>query len=421
MPSANSLTLAAPRQHLRQLALIRSLLLGALWLALLVGSWLYPINSGLLLAVLCCMSLLQLATLLRLKKPLPVTETEFFTQLLLDILGLSLWFYASGGATNPFISYLLVPVCIAAATLPWRYTWAISLLSIAAYSGLLFFYRAFPLFAVEHQHQHSPVSWHILGMWFNFFISTSLITYFVVKMANNLRAQQETLSQLREDELRNQQLMAIATLAAGTAHEINTPLNTMALLLTELQAEHNNQPGLSGDLELLSQQVNHCAAVLKKLVSDASSATQGNFTAQPLQIFCEAVIDRWQLLRPGVQFQLDLSGELLAQEVRLDPRLEQAIINLLNNAADASPQPIGIAIAGSAGNMTWTISDSGAGLAPELAANMGTLPVSTKAHGLGIGMVITQATLKHYGGSISQTANTPCGTITRLTIPLQPQ
>ena len=129
-------------QHLRQLTIIRSLLLMVLWGCLMACAWLtmLPLPYYSMVVVLGVLSVVHGLTFLRLKNPLVVTNVEFFIQLLLDVICLNALFYLSGGATNPFVSYLLVSICISAATLPWRFTWLISALCIIAYSFLLFFH-----------------------------------------------------------------------------------------------------------------------------------------------------------------------------------------------------------------------------------------------------------------------------------------
>ena len=357
-------------------------------------------------------------TYLRLKNLLVVTEWEFFYQLLIDVICLNTLFYFSGGANNPFISYLLVPICISAATLPWRFTWFITSLCLCAYSLLLFFHVNLPIFEISHHHE-STLSWHILGMWFNFFISAILITYFVVKMAKTLREQNELLNKLREDELRNEQLMAVAMLAAGAAHEINTPLSTMTVLLSELRAEYKTNEKLLLDLELLSTQVNQCAKTLKKIVHDSSAASIGHFKQQPVKEFCEQVLDRWQLFRPTVQFSYLFSEGFAEKNIVADPRIEQAIINLLNNAADANPKAcVTITIGCMDNTLVWKILDEGSGIDSNIQAELGKNVVSTKKHGLGLGMLLSNATLKNYGGSVTQIAQLPRGTLTELRLPL---
>lgn len=410
------------RKHLSQLTFIRSILLVALWASLGLAVKFEQINlsSTYLVWVLMALSVIHLLTLIRLTNTLRVTQVEFFVQLLIDVISLSALFYLSGGANNPFISYLLIPICIAATTLPWRYTWLITSLCLINYTLLLFFYVRFPIFEMGQQHQHHEnTNWHIIGMWFNFSLSAILITYFVVKMARALQENTKILSSMREDELRNQQLMAVAMLAAGAAHEMNTPLSTMTILLSELQDEHQQNSSLIADLDILNQQVKHCAKTLKELVQDSSEANQGKFKQQEIKAFCDSIINRWQLMRPNVNFYFDIK-DINNETITQDPRLDQAIINLLNNAADASPENIAINVYCNNNQLIWKIIDSGKGISDQLESKLGKMMLSTKDQGLGIGLLLAHATIKHYGGNLSQTPNKPSGTITELRLPLTP-
>lgn len=421
-PSPNNFAVNAPTQHLRQLIIIRSLLLCFFWCIFLASFWVNHLHLPYeaVFIVLCAFTAIHVVTILRLRSKGEVTPVEFFIQLAIDVICLNFLFYFSGGATNPFVSYLLVPVCISAATLSWRFTWLITALCIAAYSILLFFYVSLPIFSMEHIHGNSKLNWHILGMWFNFFVSAILITYFVVKMARSLRYQENILNQLREDELRNEQVIAVATLAAGAAHEINTPLSTMTVLLSELRSEHHNNPELLCDLNLLSQQVAHCANTLKQMVQDSSAATQSHYKQKNLKKYCISIIDRWQLMRPAIHFTTNFAGKISQQPITYDSRLDYAIINLLNNAADASPQKVTIDISTDKNTLHWRIIDEGDGIDITLLKSLGKEPVTTKTFGLGLGMLLSHATIKRYGGSVIQTPNTPQGTITEIILPIQP-
>jgi two-component system, sensor histidine kinase RegB len=420
MKSSHHFGIDAPTQHLRQLTIIRSLLLCFFWCSFIASFWVdsMQLPYGAVAIVLCALSAIHAYTYLRLKRARAVTQFEFFIQLLLDILCLNLLFYFSGGATNPFISYLLVPVCISAATLPWHFTWFITALCVIAYSVLLFFHVSLPIFVIDHAHGNAQLSWHVIGMWFNFFISAALITYFVVKMARSLRHQETMLNQLREDELRNEQVIAVATLAAGAAHDINTPLSTMTVLLSELRDEYKNSPSLLTDLTLLSQQVAFCASSLKQMVQDASAATQGQLKPQTLKNYCNSIIDRWQLMRPAIQFTTQFSEAVTEQSIAYDSRLDFAIINLLNNAADASPQKITLVISTDKNFLYWKIIDEGNGIDHALARRLGKEPVSTKTTGLGLGMLLSHATINRYGGQVIQTHNAPQGTVTDIILPI---
>ncbi|RZK01219.1 MAG: hypothetical protein EOO43_24865 [Flavobacterium sp.] len=189
-------TTDASRKQLAQLTLIRSILLFVLWISFIFAVEVEQIevSSDNLLKILIIFSSIHVLTFLRLKNSLPITELEFFIQLLLDVTCLSILFYFSGGANNPFISYLLIPIFISATTLPWRYTWLITITCLICYALLLFFYVHLPIFEAPHHHDESRPNWHIIGMWFNFSLSAILITYFIVKMARTLQEQSKILS-----------------------------------------------------------------------------------------------------------------------------------------------------------------------------------------------------------------------------------
>lgn len=416
------LPLATPVQHLRHLVVIRTLVLTCLYVGTALSFWFTntPLPYAAILLILVILSAINLLTFFRLKRELPVTDIEFFTQLLIDIIGLSLLFFCSGGANNPFVFYFLVPICISAATLPWSYTWAITLLCIASYSTLLFFHIPLPALS-PHNHHHvntQAINLHILGMWVNFFISAVLITYFVVRMARDLRHQDQLLNQRREDELRDDQLMAVATLAAGTAHELGTPLSTMKVLLNELRSEYEENIALQQDLQLLTAQVDQCTLTLRQLVDKAEQTKDGNFSEQDISVFCKSIIDRWQVMRPEVTFHIELAADSQKTRHAFHPTIAQSIINLLNNSADANPEGIAIRIQWNTSEMIWQIEDNGPGVPLELSNQLGKAFVTTKGHGLGLGLFLTHATINRYGGQVRLYNRKPQGTLTELTLPL---
>ena len=138
--------LTAAKTNLQRLALVRLIVItGELAATIYAFGWLRaPLHYTWLFAVICVYAAVTIFTFWRLGRPWPVTDAEFFAQLLFDVGSLSALLYASGGATNPFVSYYLVPLSIAAAVLPWRYTASLALICVAAYSALLFIYVPLP-------------------------------------------------------------------------------------------------------------------------------------------------------------------------------------------------------------------------------------------------------------------------------------
>src|SRR5690606_18852326 len=292
---------------------------------------------------------------------------------------------------------------------------------IGSYTLLLFFFVPLPVLSPEHGHHAENTYFtdlHVLGMWANFFISAILITYFVVRMAQDLRHQDQLLTQRREDQLRDEQLMAVATLAAGTAHEMGTPLSTMKILLNEMRVEYKEPLTLQEDLQTLTAQVEDCADTLHRLAEKAEQTKTGDFSEQSVRSFCHATIERWQIIRPEATFEIEMDDELPEIFFTFHPTIAQSIINLLNNAADANCIDIVIQIHWSKRALTWRIEDNGPGVPLELADQLGQAFFSTKGKGLGLGLFLSQATLSRYGGEVRLYNRKPKGTVTELVLPL---
>ena len=412
--------LTAAKANLQRLALVRAVLVVVESAAIVYGYfWLHAaLPYPLLIGVVMLLAVAFGMTLWRLRQPWPVTDAEFFVQLLLDVLAHGVLLYASGGATNPFISYFLVPLTIAAAVLPWRYTTALAVISLALYTGLLFFFVPLPLFApMAMHHDDATLNPHVFGMWCNFALSSALITYVVVRMANTVREQQRELNLRREQALHNEQLLAVATLAAGTAHELGTPLTTMTVLLDEMASD---DAGLNADIALLKRQVQTCRATLKRLVSTAESHRLQQLRTQRIDEFIAEVLERWHVMRPDARYRWPaVVGH--APTLRVDDALQQAIINLLDNAADAGDAAVELSLEWDDAQITMRIRDNGPGLAHEIAEQLGKPFVTGKKHGLGLGLFLSHATVERCGGDIRLYNHPDGGTEALLRLPIAEQ
>jgi two-component system sensor histidine kinase RegB len=329
----------------------------------------------------------------------PVTDVELFIHLCVDTLGFSAVLYFSGGANNPFISYLLVPLCISAATLPWAYTWLLGALGFGAYSFLLF--NFIPLEAIapmQHQHSAAPNT-HILGMWANFLVSALLITYFVFKMAHSLRQREAELANSREHRLQDDQLLAVASLAAGTAHELGSPLSTMKIILEDFDDQRLDDDSRS-DINTLNQQLDHCRDILASLVNTARGLSEGQINTTTVASYLASLRERWQVMRPDCDLHISQQATLSEVMLKLDGTVSQAILNLLNNAADASMVFVELDVSIDEADLVFAISDRGPGLSAEQAEIMSKAFVSSKGKGRGLGLFLSNATANRYGGEL---------------------
>ncbi len=408
------------RHQLLQLSYIRTVTIfgqSGLLLYLFFGLHV-SLNFWLIAFALLAMALLNLLSLLRLNSPLPLTQLEFFFQLVADVAFYVCLLYQMGGVGNPFSALLLIPLIISATSLPRHYTWLTALLVTISYSLLMQFFIPINLPDTGHQHQaNAMLNLHMAGMWINFILTAALITWFVVNIRENLQRQELKLNRARESSLRNHQLLSLATMAAGTAHEIGTPLATMRVLLHEMKLDHSDDTELLDDIEILQAQVENCSDRLKHL-AESVQQEQKEARVLPAEQFFHEILERWHLLRPTASFNppvIDLQGQ---PSVFSSIPLQQAFINLLNNAADASDQPLQIQLTSDVQQIVFTIHDQGPGIPLEQAESLGSPFVTTKGKGLGIGLFLTASALDSYGGEVCLFNHPEGGTLTEVKLPL---
>lgn len=404
--------LSASRHNLRRLILIRVLVLaaqaGSVGLAYLTG--LMPLPWLALSFTLSLSAMLCLGAALRLRMQWPVTDLEYAGHLACDLIIHSLLLYFTGGPTNPFVSYYLVPLTIAAATLPRVHTVMLAGLALAAYTLLVGWYDPTTL-PPEHR-----ATLLIYGMWLSFALAAALITFFVGRMAGELRRQEIFQATRREESMRDQQLLAVATQAAGAAHELGTPLATMSVLITELRQEHDD-PLLQEDLAVLQEQVKLCKDTLQQLVRAAEADRMQAVTEQSAAAWLETTLNRWHLMRPEASYRYEILGTGSMPRLAPAPDLTQSLLNLLNNAADACPDDLDIFLDWDVEELCISIHNHGEGVPLAIAEQLGKPFFTTKGKGFGLGLFLSQASVTRAGGSVKLYNHEEGGTLTELHLP----
>jgi two-component system sensor histidine kinase RegB len=429
--------------HLRRLATLRGIAIGA-QVAALALAWFVlgmPLPWLPLVATVAAEVIFALLAWVRLGSARPVSNPELFLQLCLDVLALAVLLYFSGGSTNPFISLFLLPLVIAAATLPRGYTWGMAALATACYTLLMKYYVPLPHpmpggmeHAREMEHDmggmagmpgmsgmsgDSIFNLHVIGMWLGFVLSAVIIAWFVVRMAHAVRERDAALARAREDTLRNERIIALGTLAASAAHELGTPLSTMAVVIGELGHDTDLPQDWQDSLALLDGQVRNCRRILDKMLDDTQAAKQ------PLDAFIAETLDEWRLLRPATTCEYQAGDLRDAELASFDNALRPALLNLLNNAADASPERIEViarieTAAGREGReLVLTINDHGPGLTPEAAERAGSAFFTTKQEGRGLGLFLANATLERMGSKVRLFNREGGGATTVVTLPIR--
>ncbi len=388
---------------LRNFTLIGLLLL-MLWSELGLGVKLPWLEMGITLFLLAG---LNAFTAWRLKQGSPVRPPEILTQLMADMAGLTVLLLYTGGWANPFVSLLFLPVVLAALLLPDRMAWLTGALALGAYSLLAYIH--IPLNIPPEKAFYL----HISGMWFNFAASVLLVLYFVLRLRNRLRQRDQEIADYREETLRNEQVLAVALTAASAAHELGTPLNTMALINDQLLAEADG--ATREDLQLMQSQIARCKTLLKDLSRTAQSRPRAE--SIPADRHLARLVEEWRLLRPSVAAGVTWTGSAPAPRIQPPVSLDQSLLNLLDNAANVSGDAVQLEASLANNGLRIDILDKGPGPAPALSALAE--PGKSNRGGLGLGLFLTNASIERLGGHVSLSNRSGGGACVSVWVPMQ--
>lgn len=338
------------------------------------------------------------------------SNAEAFAHLAVDVGALA-WLLAwSGGAANPFTSLFLLPIVFAALALPLRWTWAVAALCALGYLLAAVFGQPLP-----HRHGAGDgFDLHLAGMAVNFLVSVAALLYFLTAMLAALRRREHELSLLRERFARNEGIVALATHAASVAHELNTPLGTMTLMLDDLIDDGHGE-ALDAEHRTLRELVDVCRDRVREL---AVPAGEGSGEASS-RVQIDRVVARWQLVRPTVAL---VRLGTLDGGTPVDAAIGHLLLALLNNAADAG-EAVGIArvdlrLDRQGDWLHGEIRDYGAGFGDAQPFLPSRGFGSSKPHGLGVGLALSHATVERMAGELSVHRSDGPGVCVRFRLPL---
>ncbi|HUL77787.1 MAG TPA: ATP-binding protein [Vicinamibacteria bacterium] len=340
----------------------------------------------------------------------------------LDTLLLSGLLQASGGAYNPFSVIYLVNITLAAVVLGTRWTWFLAALSVGCY-GLLFAAHV-PL---EHMgHQGGELTIHLEGMWVAFSVAAVLTAYFVVKLSIAIERRDAAMAAMRDRVARNERLASVTTLAAGAAHELGTPLATIAVASRELERSIRALPEayarpLVEDASLIRSELDRCRAILDRLFASAGQA-QGE---TPVEVRAADLIGDLVAAVPALcRPRLRLADPVVGQPVTV-PRnaLLQVGQSLLQNAFEAGDGPVTLVVDTAGSCLRLSVRDEGPGMAQEVLSRVGEPFFSTKppGQGLGLGVFIARTLSGQMGGRLNLESRPGWGTTATVEIPLRPR
>ncbi len=421
----SSVTFSGSTRILRQLYFLRNITITFVTVMTMMAFFGLKINLPVipLSIIILIMAVTNLITRIFIDSGKPVTEKLIFFQLLLEIFSFSLILYFAGGATNPFTFFYLIPLAISATVIPGLSTWILTSLTVILYSLLLKYYVPLSYNMMDHQTgmaSDGQFSQHVSGMWFGFLVSAILVTWFITYLSKELKQREQAIADARQRELRDQQMVTLGTLAAGTAHELGTPLASLAIIAGEITNGYSEKsdPELFENQAILRNQIQRCKKILSVLSDSTGESRADEGYLMPVVDFFDQVFNRWHEQRPDTHYIKKVDSLQTSFQLLFDKTISQALINLLNNAADASNDPIEIHAAIDKHQLLIEIQDNGGGFSEEQIAMAGEVSFSNKPDGMGIGLFLAITTIRRSGGSIEFQHRQSGGTSTfvRLTL-----
>ena len=352
-----------------------------------------------LVLVLAALVVVNLASLSLLQQRRTITNSELLVALLLDVAALTTQLYLSGGATNPFVSLFLLQVVLGAILLGRWSTWALVVVTCGAFALLM---RRFRPLDLPISLASDPFGLHIVGSLACFALVAVLLVLFVTRISGNLRARDAYVADMRQRAADQDHILQIGLLASGAAHELGTPLASLAVIL----GDWRRMPRLAGDAELaqdmaeMQAEVERCKAIVTGILMSAGEARGEAPEITSVHGFFADLVDYWRA-RGTTPLAYD---NVFGVDVPIvsDTALKQVICNVLDNAAEVSPHGIGLVVERDGDAIRLCVRDSGPGFAPDMLANLGKPYQSTKQRpGGGLGLFLVVNVMRKLGGSVA--------------------
>lgn len=324
--------------------------------------------------------------------------------MMLDTVLLTALFLVTGGSANPFTVLYLVQIALSALVLSARWTAGIVAASLAGFATL------FSTSSPHAMHMHA----HLQAMWGAFAIAAALIAFFLGRVTRAITSQREQIIRLRETSERAERLASVTRLAASAAHELGSPLGTIAVAAHEAIRHLEGDPGsVRGDLDLIALEVERCQQILERLTAQGSgrdeTVTLGELAETLRDQLGEDRAHRLELVVASPEVALAVPGD----------QLVATVLALVENGLDASGERVAVEVSAGADGIAIAVQDRGHGIEPAVLQRVGTPFFSTKGsgRGMGLGVFLARAFCESRGGELAIESRPGHGTRATIRLP----
>jgi two-component system, sensor histidine kinase RegB len=336
--------------------------------------------------------------------------------LMLDVIALTAQLYLSGGAMNPFTGLYLLQVTLGAVLLDVAFAWTIGATTATGFLFLMIFNQ--PL-ALPARGVLDLFTLQIIGTFVCFLLNAGLLVFFLIRITRNLRTRDARLAALKQQAAEEDLIVRMGLLASGAAHELGTPLSSVAVILGDWRRmpEIRGNPEMTADIEEMQAAIQRCKSIVTGILKSAGEARGDAPVVTTVNDFLSDIVKEWQASSPGATLRYENSFGTDVPIVS-DSTLKQIVFNLLDNAFEASPHWIQLTARHDQEMLLLEVRDAGAGFTPDVLEHLGTPYQSTKARGGGLGLFLVVNVVRKLGGSVTASNAPGGGAVVSLRLPL---
>jgi two-component system, sensor histidine kinase RegB len=350
--------------------------------------------------------------------------------LIMDLLSLTSLLFVTGGPHNPFALFFFVNVSLSAVVLRPAWAWALEVLAVACFSWLLISHMEIKELNISPQLrpilQTHEISMLHVGMWLAFATSSSVVVYFLTRLTGELRIQEASLQHRQMIQAGREKLESLGTLAAGTAHELATPLSTIAIVAKEVEQFFEENPldipgadDVIDDIRLIRSQLDRCRVILDRMASQSGQAVGETIQNISCAEFWLSVLE--EVSEPQ-RVRLVVNPEIAKATLYVPPIiLSQSMRGFVQNAIDADPsgKEVVVEIQRFAKHWLWTVTDQGSGMPESVLQRISEPFFTTKptGKGMGLGVYLAKNVVERLDGTIDYQSTVGVGTKVTIRLP----
>ena len=366
-------------------------------------------NLPISLLLVTTLAIVNLVYGIRYPQALQLGEKEVKGHLTFDLVQLSALLYFTGGLINPFALLLLVPVTVSATILSRRATRHLLIFALILCMALVFFHEPLPWKGETIE----PAPIYVWGLWIGLGISMMFLTNYVGQVASDARIRLDALLATEDALSQEEQKSAMGALATSAAHELGTPLGTIALTTKELLSIIPETDDLFEDVKIIDTEVSRCREILTNLSKNSHKVEEDYFAIQSLDIVLQQIISPFNGGIIKINIIENENNITPLPKIRRLPEILHGITSFLENAVRFAQSEVDIKIGWTEKGLILKIIDDGPGFDDRIILDLGEPYIKSKfagsgknrkavtSVGQGLGIFMGKSLIERTGGKIT--------------------